>query len=203
MNWHLELEKVVARWSGADYVFGAFADQDRPPQHIVGLEMGQRLRVGRAPDCEVRVPIVAVSRRHCEVWYDEAGVWLRDLHSRGGTYLHGRQVPLDHPSRLQLDDVVQVCGFAMVLTARFAVPASWRDFQNGLLIHLARGIAGERRVDELPILADALEDAGCDLGELLGHLRHAHQRDQRCWVVKRLLRGLLAPREAESQRGQP
>jgi hypothetical protein len=61
-----------------------------------------------------------------------------------------------------------------------------------LIDHLARGIVGERRVEDLPILADALEDAGCDQGELLRHLREPHRREQRCWIVKRLLRGLAA-----------
>jgi hypothetical protein len=90
---------------------------------------------------------------------------------------------------LQLDDVIRLADFAVVLTARFDMPANWRDFQNGLIPHLARGVAAERRHDDLPILADALEDAGCDLPELLGHLREDHPRERRCWVVKRLLRG--------------
>jgi hypothetical protein len=93
---------------------------------------------------------------------------------------------------LWLDGVVQLASFAIVLTARFDVPPEWRDFQGGLIAHLARGITAERRVEDLPILADALEDAGCNLPELLGHLREEHPREQRCWVVKRLLRGLAA-----------
>jgi hypothetical protein len=202
MSWHLELEKVVARWSGGDYIFAAFADEDRPPQHIVPLEMGSKLRVGRQSDCEIRVPDPTVARQHFLVWRNEAGVWVRDLGSPGGTFLHGRRIASNRAVRLDLDDVVHVANFAMVLTARFEVPPGWRDFHNGLLMHLARGITSERRVEDLPILADVLEDAGCDLGELLGHLRQPHPREQRCWVVKRLLRGLSAGAAAEKAAGR-
>ncbi len=192
MSWRLELEKVVPRWSGGDFVYGAFADEGRPARHIVPLEVGARLCVGRSPDCQVPVPITHVTRLHCEICRDETGIWLRDLHSVNGTYVGQKRIPPDTPVPLRLDDVVRLPDFAMVLTARFDVPASWRDFQGGLIGHLARGIAGERRVEDLPILADLLEDAGCLLPELLDHLRQQHPREQRCWIVKRLLRGLGA-----------
>jgi hypothetical protein len=39
----------------------------------------------------------------------------------------------------------------------------------------------------LPILADALEDAGCDNAELLGHLRGPGPHVRGCWVVDLLL----------------
>jgi hypothetical protein len=192
MSWRLELEKVVPRWSGGDFVYGAFADEGRPARHIVGLDVGARLCVGRSPDCEISVPVIHVTRRHCEIWRDEAGVWLRDLHSNNGTFLGERRAPPGTPVPLRLDDVVRLAEFAVVLTARFEVPPSWRDFQNGLIPHLARGVVAERRFADLPILADALEDAGCDLNELLRHLHEEHPRERRCWVVKRLLRGLGA-----------
>ena len=40
----------------------------------------------------------------------------------------------------------------------------------------------------MPILADALQDAGCDSEDILNHCRHAsgvHVRG--CWVVDRIL----------------
>jgi hypothetical protein len=200
MTWCLELEKVIARWAGGDYVFGAFADEGRPAPHIVQVEMGKRLVIGRAPSCDIFVPVVRVNRNHCWIWRDEGGVWVRDLNSRNGTFVSGTQLlggPQGEPGPpvpVRLDDVVHLARseFAVVLTARFAVPPHWRDFQGGLISHLARGIASEHRVEDLPILADALEDAGCDLPELLLHLRDRHLRTQRCWVAKRLLRGLAA-----------
>jgi hypothetical protein len=55
---------------------------------------------------------------------------------------------------------------------------------------LAHGFSADRAFGLLPILADALEDAGCDDEEVLGHLRQgtAHGcRGPGCWVLDRLL----------------
>jgi hypothetical protein len=41
----------------------------------------------------------------------------------------------------------------------------------------------ERRFDDLPILADALEDAGCDNADILNHCRQPGEHVRGCWVV--------------------
>lgn len=56
---------------------------------------------------------------------------------------------------------------------------------------LARGIAADLGFDCLPILADALEDAGCDNFTLLSHLRHEPEHRVECWALRRLLRTTL------------
>ena len=49
---------------------------------------------------------------------------------------------------------------------------------------LARGIYDERVFDRMPILADALQDAGCDNDDILNHCRDASQVHVRgCWVI--------------------
>ncbi len=46
----------------------------------------------------------------------------------------------------------------------------------------------ERRFDNLPILADALEEAGCDNPAILGHLRQQGQVHVRgCWCLDAVL----------------
>jgi hypothetical protein len=52
---------------------------------------------------------------------------------------------------------------------------------------LARGIYEERAFDRLPILADALQDAGCDSADILGHCRGGGPHVRGCWVVDLLL----------------
>lgn len=52
---------------------------------------------------------------------------------------------------------------------------------------LARGIYEDRAFDRLPILADALEDAGCADPEVLGHCRGEGPNVRGCWVIDRLL----------------
>jgi hypothetical protein len=48
---------------------------------------------------------------------------------------------------------------------------------------LARLIYDERAFDRLPILADALMDAGCDNDDVLNHCRSAVPHVRGCWVV--------------------
>jgi hypothetical protein len=46
---------------------------------------------------------------------------------------------------------------------------------------LAQAIYAERRFDDLPVLADALEEGGCANVELLGHLRRPGPHCLGCW----------------------
>ncbi len=52
---------------------------------------------------------------------------------------------------------------------------------------LARAIYDRNDFDDLPILADALEDAGCEDGPLLTHCRSGGQHVRGCWAVDLLL----------------
>jgi len=64
----------------------------------------------------------------------------------------------------------------------------WLAWRDGVIPALARAIHDEQDFERLPILADALEDAGCTDEELLAHCRRqpaVHHRD--CWVVGRIL----------------
>jgi hypothetical protein len=67
-----------------------------------------------------------------------------------------------------------------------AVPAdpSWH---TSAAVGLARGIHAERAFDRLPVLADALEDAGCTDPDVLAHCRDGGPHARGCWVVDRLL----------------
>jgi hypothetical protein len=55
------------------------------------------------------------------------------------------------------------------------------------VVSLAAGIYTDRAFDRLPILADALEDAGCDRAEVLDHCRGTGPHARGCWVVDLLL----------------
>ncbi len=56
------------------------------------------------------------------------------------------------------------------------------------VVALARGIYEERAFDRMPILADALQDAGCDNDDVLSHCRDPKQVHVRgCWVVDLIL----------------
>jgi len=62
---------------------------------------------------------------------------------------------------------------------------AWRTSD---LVALARGIYEERAFDRMPILADALQDAGCDNDDILNHCRDTSTPHARgCWVVDLVL----------------
>jgi hypothetical protein len=52
----------------------------------------------------------------------------------------------------------------------------------------ANGIYAERAFDRMPILADALQDAGCGSADILDHLRDPHAKHVRgCWALDLVL----------------
>jgi hypothetical protein len=52
---------------------------------------------------------------------------------------------------------------------------------------LAGLIYKERQFDKMPLLGDALEEAGCDNAEVLQHCRGGGEHDRGCWVVDQVL----------------
>jgi len=54
--------------------------------------VNDRTVIGRGEDCALRVPLLSVSRRHCEVIKGEEELRVRDLASSNGTYVNNRRV---------------------------------------------------------------------------------------------------------------
>jgi hypothetical protein len=61
-----------------------------------------------------------------------------------------------------------------------ALDPAWRTSD---VVALAQSIYDDRAFDRMPILADALEDAGCRDGNILAHCRQPGQHVRGCWVV--------------------
>jgi hypothetical protein len=55
------------------------------------------------------------------------------------------------------------------------------------VVSLARGIYTDRAFDRLPILADALQDAGCEDAEVLAHCRGPGPHVRGCWALDLVL----------------
>jgi hypothetical protein len=70
---------------------------------------------------------------------------------------------------------------------RPTIPAAWLAACNRTVPRLAQAIYVERAFDRLPILADALEEAGCDNADILNHCRQPGDHVRGCWVVDALL----------------
>ncbi len=67
-------------------------------------------------------------------------------------------------------------------------PVAWEpSWLTPTVVALARGIDADRAFDRLPVLADALEEAGCDAHEVLTHCRGEGPHARGCWVVDSVL----------------
>jgi len=65
------------------------------------------------------------------------------------------------------------------------VDPSWL---TSTVVALSQTIYEEHAFHIMPILADALEDAGCTNAEILGHCRGSGPHARGCWVLDLLLR---------------
>jgi hypothetical protein len=71
---------------------------------------------------------------------------------------------------------------------KVAVQAAWLRWNDRTVARMAQRIYDERRFEDLPILHDALLDAGCDDANMLSHAREqvaVHTRG--CWLLDLLL----------------
>ena len=69
----------------------------------------RRQTIGRAPNCDIRLPDDTVSRQHAQIWRRGRLVFVRDLKSRNGTYVEGKRITrctLASHRKLKLGDVV-------------------------------------------------------------------------------------------------
>jgi hypothetical protein len=87
--------------------------------------------------------------------------------------------------RRQADLVREIFGNPFQPSDRSADHLTWED---GVARQLAAAIYEGRCFDDLPILADALEEAGCTSAAILAHCRQPDQVHARgCWVLDTVL----------------
>jgi hypothetical protein len=68
-----------------------------------------------------------------------------------------------------------------------ALDPSWVVWNDGAVLKMARTIYDQRRFSDLPLVADALEEAGCTVADILGHCRSGGEHVRGCWVMDLLL----------------
>jgi hypothetical protein len=68
-----------------------------------------------------------------------------------------------------------------------ALDPAWLIWHDATIPRLARTIYDERAFDRMPILADALEEAGCNDPAIIDHCRQPGEHVRGCWVVDLLL----------------
>jgi pSer/pThr/pTyr-binding forkhead associated (FHA) protein len=84
--------------------------------------------VGRHPRCDVRLPSVRVSRRHCCLTEVDDEVAVRDLGSTNGTLINGRRVDA---GRLRPGDELSIANLRYRLQQGQAARARTADLRAG------------------------------------------------------------------------
>jgi pSer/pThr/pTyr-binding forkhead associated (FHA) protein len=96
-------------------------------QEIERRELDTGLVIGRAPDCDITVRDILLSRRHCRISPSDDGWMIQDLQSKNGTVFNGER--LRTPKILGDNDVVRL-GRSKII---FHVGAMEDDFSDQLL----------------------------------------------------------------------
>ena len=112
-----------------------------------------------------------------------------------GEYTQGEQVRylMDQVVLLMQDaggrgeQVAQVALLLDIFGNPFRPVTSDPSWLTSTVVSLAEGIDTQRAFDRMPILADALQDAGCDAADILDHCRRAVSHVRGCWVIDLLL----------------
>jgi hypothetical protein len=68
-----------------------------------------------------------------------------------------------------------------------AIDPCWRTWHGGLVVSMSRRMYDARDFSDMPVLADALEEAGCNDADILGHCRSGGEHVRGCWVIDLLL----------------
>ena len=65
--------------------------------------------IGRGDKCDLRIPLLSVSRRHCELAIGDDGLHVKDLGSSNGTFVNNQRVtesPLSAGDRLAVGPII-------------------------------------------------------------------------------------------------
>jgi hypothetical protein len=158
--------------------------------------------VGRSPDSEIVLAHQSVSRRHAVLRVIDARLYCNDLHSRNGTRVNDAPVrssgfpprPDEPPlnwmeirpaDRLAFAEVAVRVLWVGEGTSPFT-PAhlAWND---GAVVKMAAAVLDGGGFRDLPVLADALQEAGCTCAVALAEFR----RGDKSAVAEHLLELLL------------
>lgn len=79
------------------------------------------------------------------------------------------------------------CIFSNPFRPLSTIDSTWFTWNDGVAVKLAQTIYDGRRFEDMPILADALIDAGCTNNDILNHCRQPGVHVRGCWVLDLLL----------------
>jgi hypothetical protein len=140
-----------------------------------------------------KLEILHSMNRRPQLWNPDMGTYFIARFTAiytAGIYAYSRQMP--GASRINSDDYPaerrsQASVFRHIIGNPFhpvAVAPAWLSAQ---VLAVARIIYDGRCFQDMPLLGDALEDAGCNHSDILNHCRAVQDHFRGCWVVDLLL----------------
>jgi hypothetical protein len=168
------------RWNSGGYDYPGAAGQHGGDWSEQWWEELERLDLLAACDKKSERVHAMVARICCKV--------LVDLARRG---VIGDWKQLDFNVATLLDDVAQIKERDRLIRRLIALNPAWQTPTVVSLAHAASDNrtlpAGTLEPDRLAILADALEEAGCENADILSQLREPGVQGRRCWPLDLLL----------------
>jgi hypothetical protein len=183
--WHLLTDE---RSQKAVEVAERFADGVAPLRELevayqsaVEADKATRSRLGRLSAEALAAKAATYAASH------EMNVWIADgaRDSAGEAMTFSRHARASEENRIFCRYLIDLFGplpFRLV-----ALAPAWLAWNDNAVVKVAQAIYDDRTFDRLPILADALEDAGCPDLDLLAHCRQPGEHVRGCWVVDLLL----------------
>ena len=79
------------------------------------------------------------------------------------------------------------CIFGLLHFRPVSIDPVWLTWNDCTVRRIVQSIYEERAFDRMPVLGDALEDAGCDNADILNHCSQPGTHVKGCWVVDAVL----------------
>ncbi len=122
-------------------------------------------------------------------WGYKIGVWSRRLHRRELGFSRQEVNAEEAQAVRSLCRGVEVLrdGISPFPPGTKVLDSSLLGWNDGTIMKLAQAIRDKQGFEQLPILADALEDAGCADEQILEHLRGPGPHHRSCWCLALIL----------------
>jgi hypothetical protein len=179
------------------YADGLVNDQERADALAAGRQAGEDWRLGAAERSSMENWLVLRAyRAACVLLEADIAFWSRESLSEAaraeGIELlmkSGREQPSGDEFRQLFRSLLAPYSEPVrdIFGDPFRPVAFSPEWRTEAVVALARGVYEERAFGRLPVLADALEDAGCADDDILTHCRGGGPHVRGCWVVDMVL----------------
>jgi predicted component of type VI protein secretion system len=129
-----------------------------PTTHASARDVELPVLIGRADEAKFRIRDDRISRRHCELTFEDDVVRIRDLGSTNGTFLDDEQIERNAPVEVPPNAIVRVgsCKFRV----EYESPAEKTAVGQGGLAEANDATVHESPVQEAPVPDTAPAEAG-------------------------------------------